>query len=346
MFLSCLKLIRQLQNAEDILIVHTADTYSYINPLLPLWFTSEHASPVYAMTMIIKFRNYLIKLIVEEGKYLHELRSFNKQLRKYKSFFRIRFSAGLQYRAAALAGIVTQFAWGAMGILGYKAFYNENPGSFPMSFEALTTYIWLQQAFLAIYMMWIIDYDLLRTITDGGIAYELCRPFELYSMWFIRCMADRLSKVVLRCMPILIFAAFLPKPYGMRLPQDPNAAIWFIITMVLGLLVTVSFGMLVYIINFFTLSPMGVRLVAASLVEFFAGAVIPLPFFPDGLRQAVELLPFASMQNVPLRIYSGDIHSTEIYLRAGLQLFWIIFLIFLGKRLIALALKRVVVQGG
>jgi ABC-2 type transport system permease protein len=60
----------------------------------------------------------------------------------------------------------------------------------------------------------------------------------------------------------------------------------------------------------------------------------------------VELLPFASMQNIPLRIYSGNISGIEIYERAGLQLFWVIALVWLGKRLTEAALKRVAVQGG
>lgn len=44
-------------------------------------------------------------------------------MRKYIAFFRLRFSMGLQYRAAALAGIVTQFVWGTMEILMFRAFY-------------------------------------------------------------------------------------------------------------------------------------------------------------------------------------------------------------------------------
>ncbi|AGI39710.1 hypothetical protein Clst_1656 [Thermoclostridium stercorarium subsp. stercorarium DSM 8532] len=35
-------------------------------------------------------------------------------MKKYISFFRIRFINGLQYRSAAYAGIMTQFAWGSM----------------------------------------------------------------------------------------------------------------------------------------------------------------------------------------------------------------------------------------
>ena len=43
-------------------------------------------------------------------------------MKKYLSFFRLRFVMGLQYRVAALAGIVTQFVWGAMEIMMFCAF--------------------------------------------------------------------------------------------------------------------------------------------------------------------------------------------------------------------------------
>jgi ABC-2 type transport system permease protein len=258
----------------------------------------------------------------------------------------MRFIAGLQYRAAALAGIVTQFVWGAMELLMYSAFYRVNPDAFPMTFQELSSYIWLQQSLLALFMTWFLENEIFATITEGGIAYELCRPADLYDMWFFRSLASRMSKAVLRCMPILLFAALLPAPYGMGLPAGAEAGFWFIITAFLGLLVVVAFCMLVYISTFFTYSPTGVRMIAISLVEFFAGSVIPLPFLPNGIRQAVELLPFASMQNIPLRIYSGNISGIEIYIRAGLQLFWVIALVWLGKRLTAAALKKVVVQGG
>lgn len=269
-----------------------------------------------------------------------------RRVQKYLSFFHMRFVAGLQYRAAALAGVATQFAWGAMTILMFQAFYEVKPEAFPMTFTSLTTYIWLQQAFLALFMTWFFENDIFLTITEGGIAYELCRPVDLYNMWFFRSMANRLAKAVLRSIPILLFAAFLPKPYGIGLPSDLRAGMWFILTTVLGFLVVVAFCMLVYIATFFTYSPTGLRLLAVSLVEFLAGGVIPLPFLPDRIRAVVEILPFASMQNIPLRVYSGDIAGTELHYRVALQLFWLAALVCLGRRLTSVALKRVVVQGG
>lgn len=267
-------------------------------------------------------------------------------MKKYISFFRLRFSTGLQYRAAALAGIVTQFIWGAMEILVFKAFYEADPTAFPMELHALSSYIWMQQAFLALYMTWFLENDIFEMIKNGNISYELCRPINIYNMWFARSIANRLSRAVLRCFPILIFALFLPTPFGLSLPRNLNSFIWFIFTMLLGFLVVVAFCMLIYIATFFTISPMGIRMVAISMVELFAGSVIPLPFLPKGIRQVFELLPFASMQNVPLRIYSGDIVGVDVYTSAVLQVFWLITLVIAGKMLTTKALKKVVIQGG
>ena len=248
-------------------------------------------------------------------------------MKKYLSFFRLRFSMGLQYRAAALAGIATQFAWGGMEILVFRAFYEADASSFPMSFSATASYIWMQQAFLALFAAWMIEN-------------------EIFDMWFSRSMALRLSRAVLRCFPILIFAAFLPEPYGMCAPASIFHFLLFLITLLLGLMVTVAFCMLVYILTFFTISPDGLRMVFVSAVEFFAGAVIPLPFFPRKLQLLFELLPFASMQNVPLRIYSGSMTEPEMTKAMILQIFWLIVLAAGGRALSIFAEKKVVVQGG
>ena len=114
----------------------------------------------------------------------------------------------------------------------------------------------------------------------------------------------------------------------------------------MGVGVTVAFCMLVYMLCFFTISPMGLRIVTVSMVEFLSGGIIPLPFLPDGVRQIIELLPFASMQNVPLRIYSGDLTGGGTLRALLLQVFWLCILVAAGKILDALAMKKVTVQGG
>jgi len=264
----------------------------------------------------------------------------------YRALFRIRFLSSLQYRAAALGGIATQFAWGFMLLLQFAAFYRTDPTAFPMTPSQLASYIWIQQALLALFMSWFYEQDIFSAITSGSIAYELARPIDLYNRWFCQSAANRLARAAMRCIPILAVAFFLPEPYRMSLPDSFVQFALFLLSTALSLGVVVAFAMPVYIATFYTLSALGTRLVAAVLSDFLAGAIIPLPFFPDGVRQVAELLPFAAMQNMPLRIYSGNISGMDALHGMGLQLFWLVALVLTGKLTMKRALTRVVVQGG
>ena len=267
-------------------------------------------------------------------------------MKKYWSFFTIRFQYGLQYRAAAWAGVATQFVWGGLTILMFAAFYKSGANAFPMTMAGISNYIWLQQAFLGLFMAWFFDKDIFNAITSGSVAYELCRPIDTYWMWFTKNISIRLSRTVLRCVPILIIAPFLPAPYGLTLPQEPLSLALFGVSMVLGFLVLISFLMLIYISTFYTLSPLGVRMLAISVVEFFSGMTIPLPFFPESLQPLLLALPFASMQSTPFLIYSGTITGGAVFKSILLQIFWLAALIAIGRLLMKNALRKAVIQGG
>ncbi|MBP5282075.1 MAG: ABC-2 family transporter protein, partial [Lachnospiraceae bacterium] len=217
---------------------------------------------------------------------------------------------------------------------------------FPMTFQETVTYVWLQQAFLALFNTWMMESEIFDTIANGNIAYELCRPIRIYNMWIARSLANRFSRAVLRCSPILIVAFLVPKPYRMVLPPNVGTFLLFILSLILGTAVATAFCMIVYGLTFFTISPQGVRILFASLVDFLAGGIIPIPFMPDKVRQVVELLPFASMQNAPLRIYSGSMSPEEIKVTLGLQFFWLIALVIMGSSLCRLAERKACIQGG
>ncbi len=265
---------------------------------------------------------------------------------KYLSFLRIRFTNSLQYRAAAIAGLATQFAWGGMTILMFSAFYAESPENFPMSFEMLSSYIWLQQSLLTLFIIWFGDNEIFDSIINGNVAYELCRPVDIYSIWFTRNAAIRLSKVVLRCLPVIVFAFLLPEPYNLSLPVDLKTFLFFLLSALLSFVLSVSIMMLVYVATFYTLSPRGVLTIAAGFTDILSGHIIPLPFFPDALQNILFLLPFGSLQGRAYLIYVGYISGDEIYSSLLIQLFWVVTLVALGRYLMGRALKKVVVQGG
>ena len=166
-------------------------------------------------------------------------------MKAYLTFFRMRLINGLQYRAAALAGVFTQFFWGFMEIQLYSAFYSEHAAEFPMQFSHLVSYIWLRQAFLVIFDTWRFENELFEMILNGNVAYELCRPTSLYGMWFVRTAALRVSGAAMRFWPILLVAVLMPAPWGLRFAASPMTFVWFLLSMVLTLGVTVAFLLIV-----------------------------------------------------------------------------------------------------
>lgn len=65
---------------------------------------------------------------------------------------------------------------------------------------------------------------------------------DLYWTWFTKECAYRLSKAALRCMPILLIAAFLPAPYGLRIPGLPQLGL-FLLSGFLALLNIAALGL-------------------------------------------------------------------------------------------------------
>ena len=153
-------------------------------------------------------------------------------MRPFFSMLKMRFINSMQYRAAAWAGVMTQFFWGFMELLLYLTLSRENPTAFTMTLPQLTSYLWLRQAFFAMFLLWSVDQDILDMIMNGDVAYEVIRPVSLYSLWFARNLGSRASKVALRCVPILVVSLILPKPYWLSLPPDLFSGIGFVVSII------------------------------------------------------------------------------------------------------------------
>ena len=267
-------------------------------------------------------------------------------MKAYISLLRVRFLNGMQYRAAALGGISTQFFWGIMLIFIYGAFYGDADIAGGFLFKDLVTYIWLGQAFLAFQMLYDWDGELLDMITSGGISYELCRPVDLYYVWYIKLLSKRLARGTLRFAPIIIIAFLMPYPYNLSLPQSPVSFVLFIVTLFFGLFLLVAVSMLVYISVFKTMSPTGSVMAFGLIGEFFSGHTIPIPLMPEWLQRICMFLPFRWTVDLPLRVYSGNIGVREAITGVAVQSVWIAALTLTGWLMMKQITRLSAVQGG
>ena len=131
-------------------------------------------------------------------------------VRPYLAIFAARFSMLQQYRAAALAGIVTQFWFGAIMVMALAAFYGSGRGAPSITLAQAVTYIWLGQAFLGL-LPWNVDTEIAAMMRSGNVAYERLRPVDTYFYWFARALAWRTAGTLLRSIPLLTRRRQKPK---------------------------------------------------------------------------------------------------------------------------------------
>lgn len=271
-------------------------------------------------------------------------------MRPYLAILSARYRMLLQYRAAALAGVGTQFFWGFIRIMILVAFYAASDAEPPMAFAAVVTYVWLGQALLAL-LPWNMEPEIAEMIRSGRVSFELVRPLDLYSLWFVRTLALRTAATSLRMLPIVLLAGgVLPftalAPWALAAPASLEAAaLWGLATAV-AIALGCALTNLVHISLLWTISGQGLQSVMPSLVFFFSGMVVPLPLFPEAVQPLLRALPFRGLVDVPLRIYTGDLAGAAAWTAIATAALWAAALVLAGRSLLARGCRNLVVQGG
>jgi len=267
-------------------------------------------------------------------------------MKTYRSIFKIRAINSLQYRTAAIAGAITQCAFGLMYILLYKAFYSQ--GNVPSNFNEMqmVSYIWLQQMFFGIFYVAIKNQNIVLQIERGNICYEMVRPINLYANWFSSLYAENVAKTMLRIIPVLLFAILLPTGWGLGAPVSFANFIIFLINLVVGSLLVISMNMLCYCLMFKTMSSIGIFSIMATLSSIFNGTMIPLPLTPAWFQKFVNFLPFRYVNDLTFRTYVGSIPLKEALSQTVIQIIWLVAFVIIGNYWLNKNLKKVEVQGG
>ncbi len=267
-------------------------------------------------------------------------------MRAYKSIFKIRFINSLQYRTAAIAGVLTQVAFGLMYLMLYRAFYSQ--GNIPDNFDYnhMASYVWLQQMFFIYFATFDRNKEIISQIEQGNICYEIVRPINLYTNWFCTVYAEKTSKTLLRFVPVLLVAMLLPAGWGIGLPSSIWSFGLFIINMILGGILTVALSLVCYCLLFQTMSSLGVFSIFSTIASLLSGKLIPVPLTPVWFQNLLNYFPFRYTNDLPFRTYTGSISLNESLIQTLIQLAWTVLFVVLGNIYLKHNLKKVEVQGG
>ena len=273
-------------------------------------------------------------------------------LRPYLATFSARFQLTLQYRAAALAGFATQCWWGGIKVMIYAAFFAAAGAAAhaPISLSQAITYTWLSQGFLSL-NPWSGDPDVAAKVRTGAVGYDRLRPVDAYGWWYVNAAAWMTARAAPRAALMFALTGVIFPLVGLSAwawspPAGFAAAALFSLSMVLVVLLSSSIVMLINICVAATLTDRGVNNLVAPVAILLTGNLIPLPLFPDWARTALFVQPFAGVVDIPFRIYFGQLAGPMAWAGIGLQVFWILALVGLGRLWMGGVMGRLQVQGG
>lgn len=187
-----------------------------------------------------------------------------------------------------------------------------------------------------------IGQDIVARVREGQIGFDLTRPVSYPSQLVAGAAGDLLGML-----PMMIVAIPVAAVLGeLAPPASWQAGFGYLVSFLIAWFIAVELAMLIGLVAFWTLEMTGFMMVYNLVGGFATGALVPLWFMPDMLRQFVQLLPFQSIVYIPVSIYIGIPATGNMFTAMALQLFWAVVLIGVIQLVWKRALHRTVIQGG
>jgi len=263
-------------------------------------------------------------------------------MRPYLAVLKCRLAATLQYRSAALSGVVTQLFWGGVKTMILMALYAQAEGPQPITLAQAITYVWLGQATVTL-LPWDIDDEVEEMVKSGNVANALIHPIDMYGLFFTRSLALRLFPTLVRASIVIVITATL---FDLSLPVSGGAALAFALSLVFAAALASAITAIVSTTLFWTVCGEGIQRLMPHFTLLLSGLVLPLPLFPDWLQPLLSIQPFRGIIDIPCRIYTGVIPLGEVFYAFLFQVAWLTVIVKAGRWLMTKALTRVEIQGG
>lgn len=188
--------------------------------------------------------------------------------------------------------------------------------------------------------------DIAEEIKDGSIAMRMIKPVNTDLSYLFNELGSSAFVLFIFVIPMIIGLEIYRFCITGAVMFNIVNFLFYLISVILAYLVTFRVNLCFGFVAFYVKNLWGIGILKNSIINFLSGSLIPLAFMPDVLRKILEYMPFSSMNYTPVMIYMGKYDITELLLRLGIQVVWVIATYGLSKLIWSGAIKKLCVQGG
>jgi len=259
-------------------------------------------------------------------------------VRVYWAMLLAGFRRQATYRLAAVSGLLTNAFFGVVRTAVFLALYRQRAQVGGLDVRDALTYVWVLEAlFGVIFVTWI--WETAESVRSGDFVVELLRPGEPYLRLLAFDLGRTLNLLAVRAVPALAVAALL---LPLRLPTGAGGLVLLAASGVLAAVVGFQLRFLFCAAAFWTADYRAVWMLVLPLVWLASGFMIPVEFFPAPLRLLAEVGPLSALLAAPVRVATGRSVAAALIV----QLVWVAALWVVGRVVLTLASRRLVVHGG
>lgn len=205
------------------------------------------------------------------------------------------------------------------------------------------TYVWVTQAMLGPIELWgMYPREVGGRIKSGDVAIDLLRPTHPVLQWWATDLGRAASQVLPRFVPMMLIGAVTT---GLMLPRNPLVWLAFLVSMLLANTLCLFCWLVVNLLGLWLVDIRGFLVFFMVVFNTLSGFLVPVQWFPDWLRTAVEHTFLPSMWQAPADLATGLASGRELPLLAT-QFGWVLALGLVVLTVMRLGTRRLEVQGG
>lgn len=206
------------------------------------------------------------------------------------------------------------------------------------TYAAISTYYFLLISANAMLVSHI-EGDVARhDIQEGGLAMYITKPFSYYLLMFFEETPWRIFQgflgIVLSLILITVFKA------NFNLSGDISTIFLALLSAGFAYLISFTFKMILGFTAFWLTDISGFYQLMQVIMLVFGGFLLPLELLPDALHKISLFLPFAYIVYFPVTILQGKYDLITTLRILSTQIFWLLLLAFLYRRIWGAGLKK------
>lgn len=261
---------------------------------------------------------------------------------KYGAVFVMALQQAMAYRGRTFMTFLANLIWVVMLYYLWQTVYAGQGAIQGFSWSQMRSYIFLSYA-INMLLSFGSAGRMMAPIRTGEIAQDLLRPLDyLYSQFATTlgaaCIEGGISAIFTLLLGVLAFH-LMP-------PVSIAALLWFLLSIVMGFVIKFLVTFLTTLLCFWTINSVGLLWTQSAVINLFSGTLIPLAFFPTGLRILSEWLPFQGIVYTPVMIYLGKTQGAALFQALAVQVAWVVVLWIAARVFWSRAIRALDIQGG